>query len=335
MKISIVIPVYNVENFLVKCLDSVVKQTYQDIEIIIVNDGSTDQSYSILQRYLVKDKRIKVINQENQGLSAARNVGMENVSGEYVWFVDSDDYIAIDACEKIVDKLNSKPFDLLFLGRYRVWDKCKLYDRVSWEGEKIETGEQYLLGAVAHNIFTASACNKIIKTSLLKEYNIYFEQGVLYEDLYFVFKCLLHADCVTTLEQALYFYRQNRQDSIINTIKERDKDVLKTIEFIENYVNQVGKQQFLDEYYLKVLVYSWVSNAVCFKYPSKMPFSRRANRIVRDIINDVRYNKYVYYFAYSKNVEFKWKLPAWLSLNCYPLFVFFIFTYFNLKKIFR
>ena len=102
MKISIIIPVYNVENYLAECLNSVVNQTYRNIEIIIVNDGSTDNSFSIIQQYQLQDERIKIINQENQGLSAARNAGMKVASGEYLWFVDSDDYVAINACEEFV-----------------------------------------------------------------------------------------------------------------------------------------------------------------------------------------------------------------------------------------
>ena len=332
---SIIIPVYNVEDYLSMCLDSVVNQTYCDIEIIVVNDGSTDASLSIIQEYQKKDKRIKIINQTNQGLSAARNTGIKNASGEYVWFVDSDDYIDIDACKKIADKIKFKCYDVLLLGRYRVCGNYKLYDRVSWGEEEINNGKQYLLESVAHNIFTASACNKIIKTNLLKQYAIWLEDGILYEDLYFVFKCLFHAQSVTGLEQPSYFYRQDRQSSIVNTIKERDKDILKTIVFIENYIRQNDAEQFLNEYYFKVLIYSWVANGVCFKYPSRKPFSKNANKIVREIINDERFNKYVRYFAYSKDAGFKWKLPAWLSLNCYPLYTLFIYCYFNLKKIFK
>lgn len=136
------------------------------------------------------------------------------------------------------------------------------------------------------------------------------------------------------LEQPFYFYRQNRNDSIVNTIKERDKDVLRTVVLIEDNATLIAPK-LINEYYFKVLIYSWVANAVCFKYPQKQPCNKNANKIVQDIIRDKRYNKYVRYFAYSKNVEFKWKLSAWLSLNCYPLFILFIYSYFNLKRIFK
>ena len=141
MKISIIIPVYNVEGYLVECLNSVVNQTYRDIEIIIVNDGSTDSSFSIIQQYQLQDERIKIINQENQGLSAARNAGIKKVSGEYIWFVDSDDYITIDACEKIVEKLKQNNYDLLIVGRFRFGKDYKEYDKISWGVDEIKFGE--------------------------------------------------------------------------------------------------------------------------------------------------------------------------------------------------
>ena len=334
MKISIIIPVYNVEGYLAECLNSVVNQTYRNIEIIIVNDGSTDNSFSIIQQYQLQDERIKIINQENQGLSAARNAGIKKVSGEYIWFVDSDDYIAIDACEKIVEKLKQNNYDLLVVGRFRFGKDYKECDKISWGVDEIKFGEKYLLEAVSHGIFTASACNKIVRTTLLEQHNIYFERGILYEDLYFTFKCLLHSEYIAMLEQPFYFYRQNRNESIITTIKERDKDVLRTVVLIEDYATLIAPK-LINEYHFKVLIYSWVANAVCFKYPQKQPCNKNANKIVQDIIRDKRYNKYVRYFAYSKNIEFKWKLSAWLSLNCYPLFILFIYSYFNLKRIFK
>jgi len=333
-KISVIVPVYNVETFLPQCLDSIVGQTYRNIEVVVVNDGSTDGSLKIVRAYEARDPRIKVVDQENQGLSAARNAGMAQASGDYFWFVDSDDYIALDACERIVHELQVQPYDLVIVERYRFWeDGSKVYDKVSW-GESVTEGKCYLAESIGLGIFTASSCNKIIRSSFVKQHSFCFQRGILYEDLYFTFQCLLQAGSVVVVEHPCYFYRQNRAGSIISSIKAQDKDVLKTVALLENYVAEVAPE-LLDAYFFKVLIYSWVANAVCFKYPQKKPFDRQANRIVKDILADERYRKYVRYFAYSKQVEFKWKLSAWLSLNCYPLFVCFIYVYFNSKNIFR
>ena len=114
VKISVVIPVYNVEKYLEQCLDSVIAQSFEDIEVICVNDGSTDSSLEILKRYADNDSRIKIISQKNKGAGAARNVGIENAAGEYVYFMDSDDYLNADAFERLNDFLDDKPDFVMF-----------------------------------------------------------------------------------------------------------------------------------------------------------------------------------------------------------------------------
>ncbi|MDE6445711.1 MAG: glycosyltransferase [Alistipes sp.] len=334
VKISFVVPVYNVEAYVAQCLDSIVGQTYPNIDIVVVNDGSTDGSLEIVRAYAAKDSRIKVVDQQNQGLSAARNAGMEHASGDYLWFVDSDDYVAPDACERIVSVLRSQSCDVLAVGRYRFWEdgRC-VYDPISW-GVCAVDGRTYLTETIIRGIFTASACNKVVRTDFVKHHSIRFRPGILYEDLYFTFQCLLQAENVALVEEPFYFYRQNRAGSIINSIKERDKDVLETVGLLERYVAETAPE-LSDAHFFKVLIYGWVANAVCFKYPQRKPFSRRANRIVKDVLRDERYRKYVRYFATSKHAEFKWRLPAWLSLHCYPLFVALVYGYFKFKNIFR
>ena len=114
VKISIIVPVYNTEPYLEQCLDSIINQTLEDIEIICVNDGSTDNSLSILEEYASKDNRIRIINQENKGQGFARNNGLKNVNGEYVLFVDSDDWIELNTCEALYKKVNELDLDMLF-----------------------------------------------------------------------------------------------------------------------------------------------------------------------------------------------------------------------------
>ena len=112
-KVSIIIPVYNVEKYLKKCLDSVINQTYKDIEIICVNDGSKDGSENILKEYATKDSRIKIIEKKNGGLSSARNAGLDVASGEYCYFVDSDDWIELNTIEKLTDIILSNDVDVV------------------------------------------------------------------------------------------------------------------------------------------------------------------------------------------------------------------------------
>lgn len=121
-KISIIIPIYNAEKYLEKCLDSIVKQTYKNIEIICVNDGSKDNSINILSRYNKMDNRIVLINKENNGLSSARNIGLASATGEFVMFVDSDDWIDIDTCEKCLKIMNKYSVDVVMFSYVREYE---------------------------------------------------------------------------------------------------------------------------------------------------------------------------------------------------------------------
>ena len=112
--ISLIIPVYNVENYLRQCLDSIINQTLKEIEIICINDGSTDSSKQILEEYALKDERIKIINQKNKGAGAARNSGIDAATGEYIGFVDSDDWVNLDAFEKLYNKITRENVDIVF-----------------------------------------------------------------------------------------------------------------------------------------------------------------------------------------------------------------------------
>ena len=114
MMISIIVPVYNSEKYIDKCLDSILNQTYKDLEIVLVNDGSNDQSLKILEKYALRDTRIKVVNQENKGVAAARNTGLDNATGEYILYVDSDDWIENNMVERMVEL--SANADIVFCG---------------------------------------------------------------------------------------------------------------------------------------------------------------------------------------------------------------------------
>ena len=135
MKISFIVPIYNVEKFLKPCLDSLINQTYQDIEVIAVNDGSTDTSLQILEDYAAVDKRICILDQQNQGLSMARNAGLEKITGEYVFFVDSDDYVALNAAERIVNAVKKYPqLDIVTFSRISFWGNASSTIEDLWVG---------------------------------------------------------------------------------------------------------------------------------------------------------------------------------------------------------
>ena len=211
-KISVIIPVYNVEKYLAECLTSVVNQTFKDIEIICINDGSTDNSPKILEEFAQKDRRIKIINQENQGMSCARNAGLAVATGEYITFVDSDDYISTDLYADMQKYLpaelicfNAKIFPMS--EKYRALQN---YIQCKFEGEQPIT-EKIIKQTNIH------IWNKIFKTSVIRENNIKFPDGLYFEDFPFMFEYLYSINTAKFVTgKGYYFYRQ-QPNSIMKT----------------------------------------------------------------------------------------------------------------------
>ena len=216
MKISIIIPVYNVEKYLGKCLDSVICQTLDDIEIICINDGSTDKSYEILNAYARKDKRIVVINNKNNGAAQARNDGLDIANGQYIMFVDGDDYLKPWACETAYKKITSSHSDI------------GIFSHLNEENSNcIESSKNGLIKKYSddssltdYSCFQIFIWDKIYKKSFLDRNNIRFEQDVkTSEDTIWCWCCLLKNPKYCFIEQPLYVYRINHCGAATNDFK--------------------------------------------------------------------------------------------------------------------
>ncbi|EIT1981457.1 TPA: glycosyltransferase family 2 protein, partial [Enterococcus faecalis] len=179
--VSVVIPVYNVEKYVEKCLDSVINQTYQNLEIIIVNDGSTDNSLSVCQKKKLSDSRIKLINKENGGLSSARNAGIECAQGEFICFIDSDDWIELDYIEVLLNGMENTNVDISVIQMIKVKDFNKIAfqseSQTKWDIFERETAMRELFSS---NLIGYSANNKLYRISLFK--SIRYPEGMLMED---------------------------------------------------------------------------------------------------------------------------------------------------------
>lgn len=209
-KISVIIPVYNVENFLSKCIEDLLQQTYHNLEIILVNDGSTDSSPAICRRYAASDKRIKLINKTNGGLSDARNAGIHAAAGIFIAFVDSDDRIAPDFIEILYKSLESTGADIAecsFL-KFSTDEELELLTETAKKivtpatvVDKLE-GMKLLLDEQLKQV----VWNKLYRTSVLG--SIFFPVGKLNEDEYWTYRVLYNADKIAVINNKLYFYRQ-------------------------------------------------------------------------------------------------------------------------------
>ena len=242
-KISIIVPVYNTSKYLEKCLNSLINQTYEDIEIIVVNDGSTDNSLDLAIEIAKRDDRVKVYSKENGGLSSARNFGVSKASGEYIGFVDSDDYVDAKMFEKLYDMIKSSKAKMAICGWYLVENEkvrtCKFKcDRVTL------TDEQAIDMLLNHVSFDNFACNKLFHWSLF--INITFPIGQVLEDLSTIYKLINEAKIIVVDSEPLYYYVLHSNSITSNLYKQVDTKTFKVFENRKNdllkmYPNLVNK----------------------------------------------------------------------------------------------
>jgi len=216
VKISVIIPVFNSENYLADCLESVMNNTFKDIEMICVNDGSTDHSLNILKEFAEKDSRISIINKENGGASMARNAGLEAAVGEYILFIDSDDYIHERTLEYLYCEVKKNNLDQLYFSAVSFYEDAdvkknfivfdSLYKR-SADYSAIISGRKMFVEMVKNGEFRPSPCMQINKKEFLDKYKLRFYDGLIHEDNLFTVQCLAFAERVKYANINLYFRR--------------------------------------------------------------------------------------------------------------------------------
>lgn len=223
-KITIIVPVYNVEKYLKECLDSLVSQTIDNIEVICINDGSTDNSKEILEDYQNRYSFVKVINHEkNKGLSAARNTGIKNATGEYILFVDSDDFILHEACEKLYKYAKKTDSDVVFYNLTFLND----YENGFIRNEQIKNdypgvyrGIELFTMYYEDNCAKVESVRQFLRRTFVINNNLFFYEGIIHEDMLYYFNTCKKANRATDLNESLYIYRQ-RGNSINWSQKEK------------------------------------------------------------------------------------------------------------------
>lgn len=235
-KVSIIIPCYNMEKYLQNCFLSLDNQDYTNLEIIFIDDGSTDNTLPLLLKYCENKKNCRVISQKNMGLASARNTGLRNCTGDYIYFFDPDDMLAPNTISTAVKYSEANNCDLFIFGFHRIKEKNytdikfhtkpikKLYNY-----DKLSAIEQYL----SQNIFFSSVWNKLYKTSILKDNNIFFVDGCRYsEDTYFNYVYLLFTNKITYANAKMYYY-VNRNNSLTHDgFKESRLDAFLSLNYI-------------------------------------------------------------------------------------------------------
>ena len=265
-RFSIIIPVYNVRQYLRECLDSVLAQTCSDWEAICVNDGSTDDSLAILQEYAAKDDRFRIIDQPNGGLSAARNSGIKAAEGEYIFLLDSDDWIVPDALERLDKHLDGQDL-LCFAGR-----KYMEADQTYREPDKLQPATYtsgmayYNANALVHRDFPfVCTVLRVYRCAYLQASGLLFQEGLFHEDNLFTPKACYYAKRVTVIPDCLYIYRI-RPESIMTTFRpKRLTDMVAVANALAAFFKET-------EHIDKTVVYRYITHnyQMALGYPSDL-----------------------------------------------------------------
>ncbi|MCI9286520.1 MAG: glycosyltransferase [Clostridia bacterium] len=251
VKVSVIVPVYNVEKYIRKCLDSLVNQTLEDIEIIVVNDGSKDSSIDILKEYAEKHNNIKVYEKENGGLSDARNYGLQFATGKYIAFLDSDDYVDVNLYKRMYEKAKAEDSDMVECNFYWVYDNKTKKDI----GQKYKGKKQMFEKA------RVVAWNKLYKKEILEKAKTQFPKGLRYEDVEFFYKLVPYMERVSFIKEPLIYYVQRKQ-SIVNTQNEKTKDIFTVLDNVIQYY----KENNLYEEYKEVIEYTYARLLLCSSF---------------------------------------------------------------------
>lgn len=259
--ISIIVPVYNVENYLPKCINSLINQDYENIEILLVNDGSTDSSRAICELYSKKDERIKVFNKKNGGLSDARNYGLERSVGEYALFVDSDDYINHNACSSLIKYSDGNTAEVIVGNANIVTNNGIKPMKHSFYGDKkFVSGKEFLLRELRTKTMHVPVWLNLYKKDFLKKNNLFFEQNIIHEDELYTPQVFLSAKkvIVTNIQFYNYVIRENSITTSSNQIRNRDSIVKivnkletiydKTLAKNDNQLKKLLKDHLVDIY---------------------------------------------------------------------------------------
>ena len=252
--VSVIIPVYKVEKYLPQCIDSVINQKIDSIEIILVDDGSPDNCPKICDEYASKHNFIKVIHKSNGGLSSARNAGIRAATGQYIIFMDSDDWWNPDVdVNSILEYVNNQPETEMFLFSSLDYVEGEgLYKRTEHEqlsNIRTDTAEHYYSDLLANGNLEVSAATKIIKREFLIENNLFFKEGIVCEDSEWILRLLRVLKSVYIINKSLYICRNGRDGSITNTVKEKNlidmlNIIVSSIDYYSNYENSSSVMKY-------------------------------------------------------------------------------------------
>lgn len=303
--VSVVVPIYNVEKYLSYCIETLINQTYSNLEIILVNDGSTDSSGMICEEYKNKDNRVFVIHKENGGLSDARNVGLKYSKGKYILFIDSDDYVKLNMVEKLFDSCKKNQSDIGICYFEKVFD-----DSIQTNNVESATGDEYIISGrdIISKIYHGdgsqiafTAWNKMYKRELFTANNIIYPVNRYHEDTFITYQLLFNAKKVSVVTEVLYYYRI-RPTSIMTSLL----TLKRVIDSIDAYVSSIEFFfQNNDEELLELALNCYFMKTLRFYFQEVRTVERKSRKLSIKYVLKVYKNIWEQYYKYYKESALK------------------------------
>lgn len=282
-KVSVIIPVFNSESYLEKCLDSILSQTLTDIEVILIDDGSTDASLEIIKQYAKKYNNVKYKSKINEGQAIARNIGIEMATGEFICFIDSDDYIENTMLEKLYTLAQKDNSDIVICD-YMEEYKNKKITRKSLYVDSDTLKKCYIL-------CVAGPCCKIIKTEIFKQNNIKFLENYIYEDLAIIPSLALYTEKISYCEEPLYYYIVRENSTMQQTTyNSKLESIFNVMEYVYNQFEGKGYDEELEFIYINHLLYAGCGRFL--RYPNTQNMILKILNIINDKYPNWKENKY-------------------------------------------
>ncbi len=276
VKLSVVVPIYNTEKYLRTCLDSVVNQSFQDFECILVNDGSLDNSENICKEYIEKDKRFTLVNKVNGGLSDARNTGMVHAEGKYIFFLDSDDYLFDNTFEKCINKLEETGSEMVIFDvlQHNIAKNSSQIIKNSFDENKtynIKDNKEIIISILN------AAWNKMYLKSLFTDNNIIYPYGYYYEDLGTTYRLLIHCNKVSFINEPLYHYLCDRPGNITQQFNMNVYHVLDMVKINNDYYKKMG---IYDKYYEELKFLGGINILECLKKTRNVKDNKMVSKFI-------------------------------------------------------
>lgn len=309
-KISVIVPVYNTEKYLSKCLDSILNQSLKDLEVIVVNDGSKDQSQQMIDRYVAKDSRVISIVKENGGLSDARNVGIDEANGDYVAFIDSDDYIDSLMFEEMYTLAKKHQSEIVLCDLVKVDEYGNEFRDLP---QSPQLPEKIILkdDLTIFGEMSCFACNKIFKRSLFEKHR--FQKGIHFEDIELIPKLVLDSNVLSKINQPFYKYFE-RQDSITKTHTRKGLDMFIALNNVSDYfikskyqnqTKELKRFQIIQGYYSYLAYVAYVKDkALKLEMITELESYLKTNQLSNTEIK--KYNRFE--INYLNSLPFKKKI---------------------------